>query len=133
MKRNALRATRSLTVYGIAVLTIPFFLSSNAFAQQQPKPPLPFDGKYSGMMRCVGVANSRLNGLTIRQGRFTLTFKTTRGAGNVSCALQIAPDGSFDNQSCDLPTSGKMIGEKLEATFKSPDAICEISATRERS
>jgi hypothetical protein len=125
--------SRSLRVCGIAVLTIPFFCNADALAQQAPRATAPFDGKYSGTMRCVGLANSRLNGLIIRQGRFTFTFKTTRGAGSVNCALQVMSDGSFENQSCDLPTRGKVVGDKLEASFKSADAICEISATRERS
>ncbi len=74
-----------------------------------------------------------MNGLTVRLGRFIFNFKTTRGAGMLSCAVQIKSDGTFDNQSCDLPMSGKVTGDTLQASFKSPEAFCDFTVTREKS
>ena len=115
-------------VVAIVVATVP---ASSGHAQ--PQPPGTYDGKYAGAMRCVGLPNSRLNGLTIRQSRFIFNFKTNRGAGTLSCAVQIKSDGTFDNQSCDLPMSGKVTGDTLQASFKSPEALCDITATREKN
>lgn len=114
----------------IVVAAVPV---SSGHAQQQPKPPGPYDGKYAGAMKCVGGSNARMNGLTVRQGRFTLNFKTTRGAGTLSCTVQIKSDGTFDNQSCDLPMSGKVTGDTLQASFRSPEALCDLTITREKN
>lgn len=120
-------------VAGSVAILMAIVPGSSGHAQEQPKPPGTYDGKYAGAMRCVGLTNTRLNGLTVRQGRFIFNFKTTRGAGTLSCAVQIKSDGTFDNQSCDLPMSGKVTGDTLQASFKSPDALCDFTVTREKN
>lgn len=120
-------------VAGSVAILVAIVPASSGHAQQQPKPPGTYDGKYAGAMRCVGLANTRVNGLTIRQGRFVFSFRTSRGAGTLSCAVQIKSDGTFDNQSCDLPMSGKVTGDTLQASFKSPDALCDFTVTREKN
>lgn len=120
-------------VAGSVAILVAIVPASSGHAQQQPKPPGTYDGKYAGTMRCFGHSNARVNGLTVRQGRFVFSFKTTRGAGTLSCAVQIKSDGTFDNQACDLPMSGKVTGDTLQASFKSPDALCDFTVTREKN
>jgi len=109
-------------------------LAALPLSAQQKKPSASsFDGKYGGTMNCSGGSNSRFNGLTIRQGKFTFTYRTSRGAGTLSCPLQIKPDGSFENQDCDLPTTGRVDAEKVEFSFKSPERLCDVHLTRDKS
>jgi hypothetical protein len=83
-------------------------------------------------MNCSGGSNARFNGLTIRQGKFSHTHKSTRGAGSRGCALEIKPDGSFENQECDVPTKGRAVGDKIDFSFTSPQSICEVHLTRDK-
>lgn len=131
MRRNGSSLFRAAA--GSVAILVATVAVSSVRAQQQTKPPGPYDGKYVGDMRCVGVTNTRVNGLTVRQGRFTFNFKTNRGAGTASCAVQINDDGTFDNQSCNLPMSGKVTGDTLQATFKSQETLCDLTVTREKS
>ena len=117
--------------YGVVAMAMA--AAHPADAQQQKARSNQFDGKYSGTMNCSVAGNSRFNGLTVRQGKFSHTFKTSRGAGSLSCAVAIRPDGTFDNQACDLPTAGKADGGKLDFTFKSPEKICDVHLTRDAS
>lgn len=101
-------------------------MSLPATAQQ----PTSFDGRYSGSMNCSGGANTHFGGLTIKGGKFNIRFKSAKGAGFHSCNLAIMPDGSFDNQTCDLPTKGKAAGDKLEMEIRSQERICDIHLAR---
>jgi|SRR5689334_17361966 hypothetical protein len=101
-------------------------------AQQKNAPSYPFDGHYGGTMNCSG-SNARFGGLTVRQGKFSHAYKSSRGAGTRSCSLRIQPDGSFDNQDCDLPTTGKASADGIEFSFKGPERICEVHLTRDKS
>jgi len=94
----------------------------------------PFDGKYEGSMRCFPVGNVtfRFGGSTIRGTTFRFNFTGTNGA-LVSCSAQIEPDGSFNNQTCDLPMKGKFSGDKLEFSFKSQTNFCDVSAVRKQA
>ena len=103
---------------------------TSSMAQQSPAAGK-FDGVYSGSMKCFPAMTARLNGLTIKQSKFTFSF--TYGATRRSCALQVNDDGSFGNQACDVPMSGKIVGDKFESHFKTQDAICDVTATRQKS
>ena len=115
---------------GCVAVLIAGLMMTPAVAQQKATTGK-FDGKYVGSMSCAGPTNARFNGLTIRQSKFSFTFTSGRGAGSISCALQIKPDGSFDNQSCSMPTTGKVVGDKIEFRFKAPEAICDVAMTRQ--
>lgn len=117
----------------LAVMATATLAAFPVSAQQQKSTASPFDGKYGGTMNCSGGSNARFGGLTIRQGKFTHTYKTSRGAGSISCSVQIKPDGSFDNQTCDLPTTGQATVDKVEFSFKSPERLCDVHLTREKS
>jgi hypothetical protein len=103
-------------------------LSWSVSAQQTPGP---YDGRYSGTMKCAPTGTYRLNGLTIQQSKFNFTFTFDRRSQ--SCPVEIHQDGTFNNQNCALPMSGKITGDKLEMKLKSQDVFCDVSATRQRS
>jgi hypothetical protein len=102
-------------------------------AQQKQQRADPFDGHYSGTMNCSGGSNARFNGLTIRQSKFTHVYKSSRGSGSRSCSLEIKPDGSFENEACDIPTKGKAAGDSVEFSFKGPERLCDVHLTRDKS
>ena len=111
-------------------LTAAMLFGLTGFVSAQPQTG-PNDGKYVGSLKCFpSGATSRLNGLTIRQSKFNFTF--TFSGSSRSCAVELQPDGTFSNENCALPMSGKVAGEQLNMKFKSPDAYCDVSATRER-
>jgi hypothetical protein len=120
----------SMKVLRLALIATTMLAALPGSAQQSKR--YPFDGHYGGTMNCSG-SNSRFGGLTIRQGKFSHTYKSSRGAGSRSCALQIQSDGSFDNQDCDLPTTGKASADGVEFTFKGPERICDVHLTRDKS
>lgn len=95
---------------------------------QQPNK---FDGKYTGNMKCTPAGNYRFNGNTISNDQFSTTFNI--GGQAARCTLKISPDGTFSNQTCDLPTSGKIVGDKLSYSVKHQNGFCEVSAMREKN
>jgi hypothetical protein len=103
--------------------------AASSAAQQSP-PPGKFDGKYTGTMKCTPSGNFRFNGITIRGDTINVNFAVD-GGNRKSCSAKINPDGTFSNSNCDLPVTGKFVGEKLEYSIKG-DRFCDISATREK-
>ncbi len=119
MKRLACLAAAALVTWA----------SSSALSQQAPAPGK-FDGKYSGTIKCVPSGSMRYNGNTIRGDVINASF-TFDGNSPRSCSAKINPDGTFSNSACSLPITGRIVGDKLEYSFKG-DRYCDITATREK-
>jgi hypothetical protein len=117
---------RISTSAGIAAIA---FLMAPAMAQQPPAGP--FDGRYSGKMTCFPSRSPavQLRGLNIKGSKFTFDFRYNES--HRFCPVQIKTDGTFDNQTCDVPMSGKADGKTLTIHFKTQDAICDVTAARE--
>lgn len=113
----------------LAAVALGTWAASSASAQQSP-PPGKFDGKYTGTMKCVPSGNFRFNGITIRGDVVNVRFIVDGGSPK-ACSAKINPDGTFSNSSCDLPVTGKFVGDKLQYSFKA-DRFCDVSATREK-
>ncbi len=113
-------------VFRAACITIAVFAATAATAQQRGS----FDGKYVGLMKCFPAGRYNFNGMTIRGNKFDLYF--TFGGSRRGCSVQIKADGMFDNQACDVPMTGKITGDTIEIHFKTQDAVCDVSATREK-
>ena len=113
------------------LVTCPAMLAATVAWSQAKSAKDSFDGKWVGQSpQCFPVTGqSRFNGLTIKDNKFSLRF--TVGGRSRSCNVAIGPDGSFDNQSCDVPTSGKITGDSMELTYKNEDKSCKVALKRE--
>ena len=97
---------------------------------QQPPAAGRFDGKYGGKMTCFpAIGQAQVRGLAIKASKFMFDF--TFNDSHRVCPVQIKPDGTFDNQKCDVPLSGKIEGKNLSIHLRTQDAICDITAARE--
>jgi|SRR5215470_7685173 len=99
-------------------------------ASPQAKPS--FDGRWTGQsIQCFPAAGqNRFTHLDVKDNKFSLRF--TFDGRPQTCNVSIGPDGSFDNKSCDLPTSGKITGDAMELNYKSADRICKVALKREQ-
>jgi hypothetical protein len=88
------------------------------------------DGKWvAETIQCFPqTGQNRFNGLTIKDNKFSMRF--TLGGQARTCNITIAADGSFNNQSCDVPTSGKITGDSMELNYKNDDRMCKVSLKR---
>jgi hypothetical protein len=117
---------------GSTVLSILLGLQP-ATAQQQSDSRGQFDGTYTDAhISCIPAnSNTRWGATTIRNSR--ISIGASSGARNAQgCAADVKADGSFRNDECRMPLKGKVTGDKLEFSFKHPDMICDVSATREK-
>jgi hypothetical protein len=118
--------------YPISILAAGSAMLVATVAWSQTKPAkVSFDGKWVGQsIQCFpATGQNRFNGLTIKDNKFSLRF--TLGGRSQSCNVAIGPDGLFDNQSCDVPTSGKITGDRMELTYKNEDRSCKVALKRE--
>jgi hypothetical protein len=101
-----------------------------AWAQAKPTK-VSFDGKYTAQsIQCFpNNGQNRFNGLTIKDNKFSLRF--TLAGQTRNCSLAIGADGSFDNQSCDVPASGKVTGDSMTLNYKNDDRMCKVALKRE--
>ena len=120
-----MKPTISILVAGPAMLA-----ATVAWSQAQPAK-VSFDGKWVGeSIQCVpATGQTPFSGLTIKDNKFSLRF--TLAGRSQSCNIAIGPDGSFDNRSCDVPTSGKITGDRMELTYRSEDRSCKVALKRE--
>ena len=90
-----------------------------------------FDGKWVGVStQCFpNTGQARFNGLTIKDNKFSLRFTVSGRTRN--CNIAIGADGSFDNQTCEVPTSGKISGDNMELNYKNEDRMCKVALKRE--
>ena len=113
------------------LLVCPAMLAASAaWSQSAPAAPS-FDGKWVGQsIQCFPAAGqNRFTFLTVKDNKFSLRF--TFDGRPQNCNVSIGRDGSFDNKTCDLPTSGKITGNAMELNYKSADRICKVSLKRE--
>ena len=64
----------------------------------------------------------------VKNNSFTLAWSADRVP--YKCTAEIAADGSFDNQACELPMTGKFAGDQLNLKFQTKQSHCEVAATR---
>jgi hypothetical protein len=86
----------------------------------------PFDG------RCFPAGNYSPGALDIKGGRFVYSSQGRQGARQ-SCPIQIQPDGTFNNQKCDVPTSGRIVGDMMEMHTVLPDGSATCDKTYKRA
>jgi hypothetical protein len=115
---------------GSTVLSILLGLQP-ATAQQQSGSRGQFDGTYIAThIKCIPPdSNARWGTTTIRNSRISIDASVRTGSTG-GCAADVKADGSFRNDECRVPLKGKVTGDNLEFSFKHPDTICEVSATR---
>jgi len=116
------------------LVACPALLAATA-ARPQAKSPAKasFDGKWVGLStQCFpNTGQNRFNGLTIKDNKFSLRF--TVGGRTRNCNIAISSDGSFDNQNCDVPTTGKISGDNMELNYKNEDRMCKVALKRDQS
>ena len=118
--------------YSISILAAcPVMLAATVAWSQATLSKAPFDGKWVGLStQCFPVAGqNRFNGLTIKDSKFSMRF--TVGGRTRNCNVAIGRDGTFDNQTCDVPTSGKITGDSMELNYKNEDRACKVALKRE--
>ncbi|SEP46031.1 hypothetical protein SAMN02990966_06591 [Rhodospirillales bacterium URHD0017] len=108
-------------------------VATAAWPQAKPAAPKsPFEGKWSAQsVQCTPAGNTRFSPMTIRGTKFTIKY--TRDGRSLACDLNIAADGSFDNKTCEAPTSGKFSGDNLNLTVQSQERICKVAFTRDKT
>jgi hypothetical protein len=117
--------TQWVLALGCAMMT-----SGSALAQSKPAAGA-FDGKYVGeSIRCfpAGRMLARISFYTVSGNKFSHRF--TFDGEPRSCSLSIGTDGTFNNKDCGVPTSGKIVGNRMDVEFKSPEAICNVVLKR---
>jgi hypothetical protein len=72
--------------------------------------------------------HQRLQKWVVKDNSFTLTWSADRVP--YKCIAPIGADGSFDNQTCEVPMSGKFTGDQLNLKFQTKASHCEVAATR---
>jgi len=107
---------------------------ASASAPAQPKATAgPFDGKYVGAsIRCFpnAITLPSITFYVVSGNRFSHRFNFN--GESRSCTLDIGANGAFSNKDCGVPTSGRIVGERLEVEFKAPESICNVVLKRER-
>lgn len=109
----------------------PVLLAATATWPQTPPADTSFDGKWVWQsIECFPkTGQSRFNALTVKDSKFSLRF--TVDGRTRRCSVVIGADGSFDNQSCDVPTSGKISGSNMALNYKNEDKLCKVALKRE--
>lgn len=112
----------------VAAATIMGADAPRAFAQQTPAGK--YDGKYTTTIKCFPTGNFRYTSITIRGDAFRVSFQLD-GDSRKTCPIKINADGTFSNQTCDAPTTGKIVGDKLEFSFNA-GRLCDITGVRDK-
>ena len=92
-----------------------------------------FDGKYVGVsIRCFpnAIALPSISFYVVSGNSFSHQFNFNGETRR--CTLSIGADGAFSNKDCGVPTSGKVVGDRLDVEFKAPESICNVVLKRER-
>jgi len=107
---------------------------ASASASAQPKSAAgTFDGKYVGVsIRCFpnAIALPSISFYVVSGNSFSHQFNFNGETRR--CTLSIGADGAFSNKDCGVPTSGKVVGDRLDVEFKAPESICNVVLKRER-
>ena len=89
-----------------------------------PSPPA-FAGRWSLVRsKCIPSTPQRFFGVTVEGNRFSYGF--TFANRTASCSVAIGPDGSFANNSCEAPLSGRISGNRMTLSQRHPEAICDF-------
>jgi hypothetical protein len=74
--------------------------------------------------KCIPVTPQRFFGVTVEGNRFTYGFNfQNRGA---SCTVEIRPNGSFANNSCEAPLTGQISGNRMTMSQRHPETFCDF-------
>jgi peptidoglycan hydrolase-like protein with peptidoglycan-binding domain len=99
-----------------------------AVAPPRPAPdaaPSVFAGRWSIVRsKCIPTTPQRFFGVTVEGNRFTYGFAFANRTA--SCTVSIGPDGSFANNSCEAPISGRISGNRMTVSQRHPETICDF-------
>ena len=74
--------------------------------------PSAFAGRWSIVRsKCIPTTPQRFFGVTVEGNRFTYGFAFANRTA--SCSVAIGPDGSFGNNGCEAPISGRISGNQM--------------------
>lgn len=84
-----------------------------------------FVGRWSLVRsKCIPSTPQRFFGVTVEGSRFSYGFVfANRTAG---CSAAIGPDGSFANNACEAPMSGRFSGNRMTLSQRHPEIICDF-------
>ena len=87
--------------------------------------PSAFAGRWSLVRsKCIPSTPQRFFGVTVEGNRFTYGFAFANRTA--SCSVAIGPDGSFANNACEAPMSGRISGNRMTLSQKHPEIICDF-------
>ena len=120
--------------FSILVICPVLFVATAVWPQAKPASPAKssFDGRYIAQsVQCFpNTGQNRVAAYVIKDNKFSHRF--TLAGRTQSCAVTINTDGSFDNKACDVPTSGKIVGDTMELNYKNEDRMCKVTMKREQ-
>ncbi len=74
--------------------------------------------------KCIPTTPQRFFGVTVEGNRFSYGFSFANRTA--SCSVAIGPDGSFGNNSCEAPMSGRISGNRMTLSQRHPEIICDF-------
>jgi hypothetical protein len=87
--------------------------------------PSAFAGRWSIVRsKCSPSTPQRFFGVTVEGNRFTYGFSFA--SRTASCTVAIGPDGSFANNACEAPMSGRISGNRMTVSQRHPEIICDF-------
>ena len=87
--------------------------------------PSAFAGRWSLVRsKCIPTTPQRFFGVTVEGNRFTYGFSFA--SRTASCTVAIGPDGSFANNACEAPMSGRISGNRMTVSQRHPEIICDF-------
>jgi hypothetical protein len=87
--------------------------------------PPAFAGRWSLVRsKCIPSTPQQFFGVTVEGNRFSYGF--TFANRSASCSVAIGPDGSFANNGCEAPISGRISGNRMTLSQRHPEAICDF-------
>lgn len=95
---------------------------------QSPAAAGPFDGKWIGkeLICSPTLSSASFSYVTIINSKFRFRWN------NLTCDVQVNPDGQFSNDKCEVPLAGQISGNRLTFRFTTNFRFCKAEALLEK-